>query len=1235
MKGLYEGLRIKLLDLSKRNRMLNYPLGARSRRHIQIVNVTLDGAYSELLDGGASLKIAFLQEPEGTPQDEKTQEFMDAFEHAKVSDVEYLSALEGLINTGRDDEIAIERLERNLRDRVRSTLGLAPRLKRAEINRAEHARSLGIDPNPELKATGSKPSDKGKALQTLKYPDELEALMEKLLDEARLAEQEAGLSTLFLAFGFLEWYENDASDKPLYAPLALLPVKLERRTIRGKDVYFVAAREEGAETNVSLRKLLEKDFNCTLPEIEADDTEEIGSIEGYHAKVRESVRGLKRWNVRRWLVLGHFAFSRIVMYEDTKPQKWSIHPVETELVGSLLKGYEQADEVAAGSFVAPEDYPIDQPEIERLAPILVQDADASQHSALVDVMKSKNLVLHGPPGTGKSQTISNIIANVIARGKTVLFLSEKQAALDVVKRRLDIAGLGDFCLEVHSDKSSPKTVIRSLDRRYQLGTGKATKGFDGQADATWQFARKQITDYVEALHAEAGDGWTPFKLIWKSIRDRTIYADIMGILKTIDIPTRVLDNIGEVKFIRGRLEIFARSAQSFSDNHGHWSLSPWGLTPPGNAPAYVHEEMLDAISNLRRTTADLADFLDSQKALGIVTASDADQVVAADANLPEPPDMRAVAAIAAIDLDGLDRALALQTALLDASAALAALPPPDVDATILSRASRLKSLLPRPELSDLAPSELYQTLQRTIERSRALLKSLVALRPALPALGVDESAPVRLVDTVAAAAIMAAKIDEAHWQWVGATHIDEQRFADVYGQWASLVDEENALRNIMPGAGDAPWPAAIDAAAVAEALRKTGLGKLVYVFSGKKKVVRQILERFSLDQSPSEAAKVWDRIAAQASAIGIFNLNPQAASALGPAWQGVETPLDEIDAGLNRRRSILSELGGLPEGDTIASAMIALSHDQLLALAEHEAAASSHQMNAEAFQDVLDDTPIDEAFTLHSDAIASCERLLGLDADRALAGSKLSVAQLAQIDLAHARVVKARAAVERSPFVATIGSLAAGKAEIATLAAAIAWLRAVRGAHLPARLREGLLSMEATRWRDVLRKTANSYSEIEAADRRARGDLEPFALKGLEALDRRSLLAHLDNLLAHRDGLAESLAVAQRRDELEDAGLGDFLRKMEAATLAPSRLPEVFDATVARLRARASRRTSRPLHHLTGIDLDANRKTFAERDRQKILADRKAVQAKLMTNTPPLGERNGPVRMWTQTYLLR
>ena len=100
--------------------------------------------------------------------------------------------------------------------------------------------------------------------------------------------------------------------------------------------------------------------------------------------------------------------------------------------------------------------------------IHILDADSSQHEAIEAVKRGAHLVMDGPPGTGKSQTIANMIAEALAAGKTVLFVSEKTAALEVVKRRLDRCGLGDFCLELHSHKANKRAVVTELGRCLEL-----------------------------------------------------------------------------------------------------------------------------------------------------------------------------------------------------------------------------------------------------------------------------------------------------------------------------------------------------------------------------------------------------------------------------------------------------------------------------------------------------------------------------------------------------------------------------------------------------------------------------------------------------------------------------------------------------------------------------------------------------------------------------------------------
>ena len=110
---------------------------------------------------------------------------------------------------------------------------------------------------------------------------------------------------------------------------------------------------------------------------------------------------------------------------------------------------------------------MDSPEIARKVPTLITEADSSQFSAIVDVMSGRNVVIKGPPGTGKSQTITNIIASALHEGKKVLFVAEKMAALEVVKKRLDDAGLGDFVLELHSTKARRKRRVSALARRME------------------------------------------------------------------------------------------------------------------------------------------------------------------------------------------------------------------------------------------------------------------------------------------------------------------------------------------------------------------------------------------------------------------------------------------------------------------------------------------------------------------------------------------------------------------------------------------------------------------------------------------------------------------------------------------------------------------------------------------------------------------------------------------------
>jgi RecA/RadA recombinase len=433
-----------------------------------------------------------------------------------------------------------------------------------------------------------------------------------------------GLSTLFLGFGFLEWYESDDSETKAFAPLLLLPVRLEAEKVRGHEVFYLTAREAAAETNLSLQKLLEKNFNRKLPDFETSEEEKAASVEGYLECVRAAVEGLTRWEVHRWLVLGHFAFGRFAMYADLSPENWTTHPTKHVLVSSILSGTEGSGDGGLLPSI-PEDYAIDEPEIEKIAPLLIQDADASQHSALIDVMRGKNLVIQGPPGTGKSQTITNIIANALAADKKVLFLAEKQAALEVVKRRLTGAGLGDFCLELHSDKSSPKLVIESLKQRAEINPHD-TRSPIQPADLALHENRKEIGAYLDALHVEQPDGTTPFQLIWKALRGRNINADIFDAFKSTSVPNELLTNARNRSTIENDLAIFVDASASFTTSYGHPAASPWAVTSLGSVASHQVSSLIEALKDIQNVSAEIGTFIANTGDFGVATVKDMIQV---------------------------------------------------------------------------------------------------------------------------------------------------------------------------------------------------------------------------------------------------------------------------------------------------------------------------------------------------------------------------------------------------------------------------------------------------------------------------------------------------------------------------------------------------------------------------------------------------------------------------------
>lgn len=514
----YEKLRAELLDLSRRNPMLNYKHRPGSRQQLRFVDTTLDFVLTELIENQRAPILKPLPSPEDIPADEKTPEFLATLSHAKANDLEYLMRLEGLNSVARQEEAELYDLDLWLRQRIREQLGLSPRLDQNEIKLVDHARSLGIDPSYSL-ANKTQSPPRLSHLQTMYLADDLDPRISRISADARLSEQETGLSTLFLAIGFLRWFDGGVTDIPNFAPLLLLPVQIKKQVVQRRATYSLHAISEEPEINLSLRELLLRrppDVPRNLPEFDTD----VDDVESYFAKVQQAIEGLKDWRIERYLTLGHFSFGRLVMFSDLDSQNWSMHPVQTDVLGTLMSGNDGGP-VNYDRLMFSPDHNVDDDAVEDLAPLILSEADGSQHSAVVDVMSGKNLVIEGPPGTGKSQTITNVIANALFNGRTVLFLAEKQAALEVVKKRLETAGIGDFCLELHSHKAQRKEAIESLRVRCEMSaTALGSNAWRNDLEQL-RSVRGRMGEYLHSLHARDAEGEeSAFELFWSAIARR-------------------------------------------------------------------------------------------------------------------------------------------------------------------------------------------------------------------------------------------------------------------------------------------------------------------------------------------------------------------------------------------------------------------------------------------------------------------------------------------------------------------------------------------------------------------------------------------------------------------------------------------------------------------------------------------------------------------------------------------
>ena len=345
---------------------------------------------------------------------------------------------------------------------------------------------------------------KGKLCSSLTSA-ELDTKIKDLYRGAKASVEENGASTLYLAVGFIKWIDKDKEDA-YYAPILLVPVELVRKSILLG--YAMRKRDEDSLINITILEKLRQDFEMDVSELQGElPTDELGiDVNKVLELVEAHIAGMKGWSVIRSCVLGNFSFSQFVMWNDMHSHRKEI--AKNKVVESLINGSLTWD--AKNLSAMP-----DVNENEVLLPIT---ADGSQLKAIAAATPNENydgesFVLHGPPGTGKSQTITSIIANCLANGKTVLFAAEKKAALDVVYSRLDRIGIAPFCLELHSNKVRKSHVLNQLKEASEVRSKlPSSEDFEKQL-AEISARRTELDKYAKELHVRRGCGMSLFELI--------------------------------------------------------------------------------------------------------------------------------------------------------------------------------------------------------------------------------------------------------------------------------------------------------------------------------------------------------------------------------------------------------------------------------------------------------------------------------------------------------------------------------------------------------------------------------------------------------------------------------------------------------------------------------------------------------------------------------------------------
>jgi very-short-patch-repair endonuclease len=1227
-------IRTRLLDLTNRNKLLNFKHSNASS--LRVVDASLDDAFQRLRDNE---KVAF--EPVPEPDYEIDDEAPKAKRHWRPE-------------RGRPDAAPMPGLLEQLGDKDGQQQQTS---RKGKPTAKDHAETLGWNTSYDL----DDDAQEDVVCRVLHFHEQLDTVSRKIATAANTAIEESGTNMLYLVFGFLEWYESDDSKLPRLAPLITLPVSIERSGGKGKSVEVVIEYTgEDLETNLSLAEKMRRDFGLEIPVFDEDDTP--GS---YFAKFDEILEIKNRWSIRSHMSLALLSFGKLLMYRDLDPKNWPAGEsiAKHDLVRELFEGTKNT-EVERG-----EEYAIDAPELKEIVPHLIRDADSSQHSALIHALRGQNLVIEGPPGTGKSQTITNLIAAVLAKGKNVLFVAEKLAALEVVRSRMDDAGLGVFCLEVHSHKTKKGALLNDLAQRC-----KARGSFRDPQDLDRQLAvvedKKRLLSRYAALVNTAVEPFneTVFNILWARDRCGQEVASHRERLGQVILPAVV--KYSQVQFTQGE-QFIAVYAQHLAEilapgkaveaHPWAWVEKPLVFEEEERLQAHLDEfmEIVGRAEKLCQHLSDKTGLTLSRTARGLEHASltlaalpaSADAVVETLLEPCQSPRNRRKLG----EFIGHVRTFRRGVEDLSASAG-------DVNAILDGQAqdklSGALETLGRWGLDAQSVADLRSLAGMSAETARLLGEAHASFRILLTVMGCEASASLAtagfLLETVRI--VENAPFERLHLRHASFENENTKRVVEnAAAEAKALKESEKSLAeefDLTLGAGIHTAPELLRCA---DALDKTSLwGRL---FGGDYRKAVKTYRRIVRNGKGAARTHMSGRLRSVADytqSRSQFENHAAYRNALGPNFQGIESEWEDLQhLVLWYEQTFVLLPEHQSQSETFRSLLFSARTERLKAIKANVGSVQEHREALEQIVGRVTDwtraVPSQRAVLVAGsfDEIAASLERFGREVRTVLEvietfriKDTVTLRELPGIVSRADECRRAMAAVQAdTDLPAILGDAYRGvTTDIEPIEQTVQFAASVASGTLPQKGVEWLLSREHEPRLSELRaglKGAHGCGE------RLRGALDGLAeTSGSEAWREGvenswgSLRARAEHAVAYREDLSRWNHFLRLRIQSHEQGLDKLTLLGDTRVLGTSELGAAFRFAFYNTLARSIFTEQPELSHVTGVTQEQVRQQFAAADREAIRLYSERVAALIDRRYVPDGERSGPVKDWTELSLI-